>query len=87
VMVARALVTDARLIILDEPTAALAPQEAAAILDMVRSLSAKGVSVLYVSHRFDDIEAVADSVTGVRDARVVADLAKEEISRSALVQL
>ncbi|MGC0368892.1 sugar ABC transporter ATP-binding protein [Microbacterium sp. SLBN-111] len=87
VMVARALVTDARLIILDEPTAALAPQEAAAILDMVRSLSAKGVSVLYVSHRFDDIEAVADSVTGVRDARVVADLAKEEISRSALVRL
>ncbi|MFB2581457.1 sugar ABC transporter ATP-binding protein [Herbiconiux sp. P15] len=87
VMVARALISDARLVILDEPTAALAPQEASAILTMVRSLAATGVSFLYVSHRFDDIEAVADSVTGVRDARVVADLGREEISRSRLVEL
>ncbi len=87
VMVARALVTDARLVILDEPTAALAPQEASAILTMVRSLAATGVSFLYVSHRFDDIEAIADSVTGVRDAQVVADLGRSEISRARLVDL
>jgi ABC-type sugar transport system ATPase subunit len=87
VMVARALVADARLVILDEPTAALAPHEAGAILDMVRSLAVTGVSFLYVSHRFDDIEAIADTVTGVRDARVIADLSKQEISRARLVEL
>jgi ABC-type sugar transport system ATPase subunit len=87
VMVARALVSDARLVILDEPTAALAPHEASAILSMVRSLAATGVSFLYVSHRFDDIEAIADSVTGVRDARVIADLPRSEITRARLVEL
>ncbi len=87
VMVARALVSDARLVILDEPTAALAPNEARAILDMVRTLAATGVSFLYVSHRFDDIEAVADSVTGVRDARVIADLTRDQIDRRRLVEL
>ncbi|PPF85689.1 hypothetical protein C5B96_06165 [Subtercola sp. Z020] len=86
-MVARALVSDARLVILDEPTAALAPHEATAILSMVRTLAETGVSFLYVSHRFDDIEAIADSVTGVRDARVIADLARTEITRPRLVEL
>lgn len=87
VMVARALVSDARLVILDEPTAALAPNEAGAILQMVRTLAATGVSFLYVSHRFDDIEAVADSVTGVRDAKVIADLPRDQINRARLVEL
>ncbi|MGN6325769.1 sugar ABC transporter ATP-binding protein [Pseudolysinimonas sp.] len=87
VMVARALVADARLIILDEPTAALAPSEATAVLRMVSTVAEGGVSVLYVSHRFDDISAVAESVTGVRDARVVADLGREEITHRRLVEL
>jgi ribose transport system ATP-binding protein len=87
VMVARALAAEARLIILDEPTAALAPGEAEAVLAMVSSLSATGVSFLYVSHRFDDIAAVASSVTGVRDARVIADLTREQITHARLVEL
>ncbi|GGM25794.1 MULTISPECIES: sugar ABC transporter ATP-binding protein [Micromonospora] len=87
VMVARALARDARLVILDEPTAALAPHEAGAILTAVRSIAATGVSFLYVSHRFDDIEQIADTVTGVRDARVVADLPRDQIRRAALVAL
>ncbi|MBU2668167.1 sugar ABC transporter ATP-binding protein [Actinoplanes bogorensis] len=87
VMVARALARDARLVILDEPTAALAPQEAGAILAAVRTIAGTGVAFLYVSHRFDDIEQVADAVTGVRDARVVADLPKDKINRATLVSL
>ena len=87
VMVARALAGDARLIILDEPTAALGPQEADAILKTVEILASSGVTVLYVSHRFDDIERVAHSVTGVRDAKIIADLTREEITRARLVEL
>ena len=87
VMTARAVISNARLIILDEPTAALAPEEADLILTVVRDLAADGVAFLYVSHRFGDIEAVADTVTGVRDGRVIADLHRGEITRRALVEL
>lgn len=87
VMVAQALVGNPRLIILDEPTAALAPSEATAVLSMVSALARTGVSFLYVSHRFDDIAAVAVSVTGVRDAQVIADLEREEITHARLVEL
>jgi ABC-type sugar transport system ATPase subunit len=87
VMVARALVQKARLIILDEPTAALAPSEAAAVLSMVTTAANTGVSFLYVSHRFDDIAAVADSVTGVRDAHIIANLDRGEITHARLVEL
>lgn len=87
VMVCRALISNARAIILDEPTAALPPSEAADILAMVTSLSESGVSVLYVSHRFDDIATVAGTVTGVRDARVIASLERSEITHARLVEL
>lgn len=87
VMIARALLGRTRLLVLDEPTAALAPSEAEIVLDLVRRLSSRDVSILYVTHRFDDVEAVADTVTGVREARVVADLSREQITRAALVRL
>lgn len=87
VMIARALLDQPRLLVLDEPTAALGPGEAAVVLDLVRRLAATQVSILYVTHRFDDLEAVADTVTGVREARVVADLAGTQVTRAELVRL
>jgi len=84
-MVARALARDARLVIFDEPTATLAPHEAKQLLELIRSLAARGVSVLYVSHHLREIEEVCDSVTVLRDGQVVADL--ERPTHAALVEL
>jgi ABC-type sugar transport system ATPase subunit len=86
VMIARALSRDARLVIFDEPTATVSPREVDLLLRAVRSLSERGISVLYVSHRLDEIEALCDSVTVLRDGRVLVELSGQT-SRSALVEL
>ena len=74
VMVARALSYDARLVIFDEPTATVAPLEVERVLAAIEALRGRGVTVLYVSHRLDEIERICDSVTVLRDGRVVAAL-------------
>lgn len=85
VMIARALSRSARLVVFDEPTATVSPHEAALLLGTVRSLAARGVSVLYVSHHLREIEQVCDAVTVLRDGHVVADL--EGTTHAALVEL
>jgi ABC-type sugar transport system ATPase subunit len=86
VMVARALSYDARLVIFDEPTATVAPVEVGRVLDAIGKLAERGVSVLYVSHRLDEVERICDSVTVLRDGEVVADLA-ERATHEQLVGL
>jgi monosaccharide-transporting ATPase len=71
-MVGRALSYDARLVIFDEPTATVAPVEVGLVLGTIEALRRRGVAVLYVSHRLDEIERICDSVTVLRDGRVVA---------------
>jgi ABC-type sugar transport system ATPase subunit len=71
-MVARALSYDARLVIFDEPTATVAPVEVGRVLEAIEALRRRRVAVLYVSHRLDEIERICDSVTVLRDGRVVA---------------
>jgi rhamnose transport system ATP-binding protein len=73
VMVVRALSYDARLVIFDEPTAAVAPAEVELVLATIEALRRRGVTVLYVSHRLDEIERICDSVTVLRDGAVVAE--------------
>jgi ABC-type sugar transport system ATPase subunit len=87
VMVARALAADARLVMFDEPTATMSPTESAFILDVVRTLAQRGVTILYVSHRLDQVIDVCDSVTAMRDAKVVAELRGSAIDHSTLVEL
>jgi ABC-type sugar transport system ATPase subunit len=73
VMVVRALSYDARLVIFDEPTAAVAPAEVELVLGTIGALRRRGITVLYVSHRLDEIERICDSVTVLRDGGVVAE--------------
>jgi ABC-type sugar transport system ATPase subunit len=87
VMVARALARDARLVLFDEPTATAAPGEVAVILDVIRVLSKNDVSVLYVSHRLDEVVELCDAVTVMRDGRPVAELPVEPGTRETLVRL
>ena len=71
VEILRALSQDARLLIMDEPTAALAEHDVARLFDIVRRLRARGVGVVYISHRMDEIFALADRVTVLRDGSYV----------------
>ena len=69
--IARALLDDRKLVILDEPTAMLANDEVEALLQIVRDLRDRGVAVLYISHRLEEVEALADRVTVLRDGEMI----------------
>lgn len=83
---ARALSRRSRLLILDEPTASLSAREAEALFAIVRSLQAEGVSLLYVSHRLDEVFALADRVTILRDGSRVETRPIRETNRAALIR-
>ncbi|MFB2586301.1 sugar ABC transporter ATP-binding protein [Herbiconiux liukaitaii] len=76
VVLARALRGTPRLLILDEPTSALTAAEAERLFEVLRSLRATGLSIVYVSHRFGEIEALADRVVVLRDGRVQSESAR-----------
>jgi ABC-type sugar transport system ATPase subunit len=67
----RALRTNARIIVMDEPTSSLSRREADKLLKIVRNLTAQGVSVIYISHKLEEVTQIADQVTVLRDGKVV----------------
>ncbi|KHJ55219.1 ABC transporter ATP-binding protein [Aureimonas altamirensis] len=71
VQIARALLDDRKVVIFDEPTAVLANDEVAALLNIVRDLRARGTAVLYISHRLDEVQELADRVTVLRDGQMI----------------
>lgn len=87
VMVASALSQDATVLILDEPTAALPPHEAGHVLDAARRLRALGKTVVFVSHRLEEVCAIADRAIVMRDGRIVKELRGEEIEVDTLIQM
>jgi monosaccharide-transporting ATPase len=82
---ARALSTAAKLVIMDEPTSALAEQEVQTLFRVIRRLKSEGISVVFVSHRLDELYAVCDRVTVMRDGRTIEESPMAEISRYELV--
>lgn len=86
VSIGRALMRDARLIAMDEPSASLSAEECDRLFGVVRGLVDSGVAVLYVSHRLDEVVDLCKTVTVFRDGRVVDTLTGDAISKSALVQ-
>ncbi|WP_028935099.1 ABC transporter ATP-binding protein [Pseudonocardia spinosispora] len=85
VEILKALYRGARVLILDEPTALLAPQERLRLFDAIRRLQATGASVLFITHKLDEIEALADDVTVMRHGAVVARRRIGEVDRRTLV--
>jgi ribose transport system ATP-binding protein len=85
--IAKALATDARLLIMDEPTASLSQSETDRLFDAIRQLQSEGVSVIYISHRLQEIERIADRVTVLRDGENAGELARGEIHHDAMVRL
>ena len=86
VEIAKALSVDGQVIIMDEPTAALSSSEVAKLLDVVRRLRDEGRSVIYVSHHLDEVFAVADRATVLRDGTYVVTLDIAETDEDELVR-
>ncbi|AWN24439.1 ABC transporter ATP-binding protein [Deinococcus irradiatisoli] len=72
VEIAKALSRDARILIMDEPTAALTVRETEVLFDLIRKLRSEGVTILYISHKLEEVKALADTVTVLRDGAVVS---------------
>jgi len=87
VAIARALVSDARLIFMDEPTASLTQSETDALLSVVRNLSARGVAVVFVSHRLAEVLEISSRVTVLRDGKLVGVFPTEGLTHSRLTEL
>lgn len=83
----RALFTDPRLLILDEPTAVLAPGAIAPLFEVLRGLARAGCSILYASHKLDEVRALCDACTVLRGGRVVARVDPRGESEDALARL
>jgi rhamnose transport system ATP-binding protein len=86
VEIAKALSFEARVLIMDEPTAALSGHEVERLFGVVRALKARGAAVLFISHRLDEIFAIADTVTVLRDGEVTHDGPTAELTNDELVR-
>ncbi|MHC4519998.1 MAG: ATP-binding cassette domain-containing protein, partial [Planctomycetota bacterium] len=75
VEIAKALALDARVIIMDEPTSAISEREVDVLFDLIDTLTQRGVAVVYISHKLDEVFRIADRVTVMRDGRTVASRA------------
>ncbi|MBI2933171.1 MAG: sugar ABC transporter ATP-binding protein [Planctomycetes bacterium] len=87
VQIARALVFSARVLILDEPTASLSDHEAQRLFAIVKDLTADGMTILYVSHKMNEIEALAREGTVLRDGRVVGTVAVSTTPRQEFIRM
>ncbi|MFN3278697.1 MAG: sugar ABC transporter ATP-binding protein [Paracoccus hibiscisoli] len=87
VAIARALSVDARVVIMDEPTAALSHKEIAELYELVEKLKRQGKAILFISHKFDEIFRIADRWTVFRDGAFVAEGAMGDVTEGQLVQL
>jgi rhamnose transport system ATP-binding protein len=85
VEIARAMIADMRLLILDEPTASLTPAEAGRLFEVVGSLKRRGVSILFISHRLEEVRRIADDVTVMRDGEHVITAPASSFSEESMV--
>jgi rhamnose transport system ATP-binding protein len=85
VEIIRAMCADLRLLILDEPTSSLTPAEAERLFSVIDSLTARGVSVIFISHRLQEVKLVSDFITVIRDGEHVVTASSEELSENDLV--
>jgi ribose transport system ATP-binding protein len=85
VAIARAISSDARIVIMDEPTSSLDDREVEVLFEVIRGLRANGIAVVYISHRLDELYTVCDRVTIMRDGETIDDLPIAEASKVELV--
>ena len=85
--IAKAVSFQAKLVIMDEPTSSLTDSETQKLLKIIRDLSSKGVAVIFITHRMDEIFAVTDRITVMRDGRTVGTVCTSEVSKAELIKM
>jgi rhamnose transport system ATP-binding protein len=87
VEIARALGADARILIMDEPTASLSDQETERLFRVIHDLKAQGKGIIYISHRLEELPRIADRVTALRDGVVIGTRPMGDVSRAELIAM
>src|SRR5690606_12097536 len=87
VEIAKALALSARIIIMDEPTSSLTAGESEHLFHIIRQLRSEGMGIIYISHRMEEVMALSDRVTVLRDGRYVGDLSRAETTHDRIVSL
>jgi inositol transport system ATP-binding protein len=87
VEIARALSHEPKLLIMDEPTSALTEREAQHLFGVIRGLTAQGAGVIYITHRMEELSAIADEISVLRDGRHIATGAARDFTREALIRM
>lgn len=85
--IARAVMQDPQILIMDEPTAALSEEEVKRLFAIMDTLKEKGVGIIYISHRLEEIIAIADRVTVLKDGRYVGEIPGGEITRDKMISM
>lgn len=86
VEIARALAKQARILVMDEPTAAIAPREVDHLFVILRDLATKGIGIIFISHRLDEVFAIADRVTAMRDGATIDTRETSDFTRNQLIE-
>ncbi len=87
VEIAKAISNDVKVLIMDEPTSALADAEVTTLFSIIRELTQKGVSVIYISHKMDEIFTIADTVTVLRDGQYIGRYPATDLTENTLIKL
>lgn len=85
--ICKSLIHDARLLLMDEPSASLSGGELAHLYKLIRTLKKKGITVVYISHRLEEIFEIADSVTVLRDGNLITTARMDTLEKKALIEL
>lgn len=87
VEIGKALVREAQILVMDEPSAALTNQEVDQLYKLVEDLKSQGIGIVYVSHRLEEVERLADRAVVMRDGARVGELDRQDLDRSKIIEL
>ena len=87
VEIAKALSRDCRIILMDEPSATLTKNELSALFDIIRDLKAKGIAVIYISHRMEEIFEICETATVMRDGRIIDTVKVDAVTSDRIVEM
>lgn len=87
VEIAKAISNDAKVIIMDEPTSAISDKEVTTLFRIIRELKAKGVAIIYISHKMDEIFEISDTITVLRDGKYIATHPVSDLNKDSLIAM
>ena len=87
IQIARAVALASKMVVLDEPSSALTPRELSTLTEAIRNLKGRGITIVYISHRIDEVFSLADRVTVLKDGRLVKTLHTRDTNKQDLIQL